>query len=164
MATDLATYTGTITYRNIVFSFIFDRRELRLIPPADKTSEVERWFMEELIKGVDTTGDPVYIEAPFLEGKTNETGQTIVFIPSQRKIGRHKSGLFVPVNAYIIKKYDRQQIDRMAFKSAELDCLSPVTQALCGSEWSNDGVVSFTTKNFDDTTTEKRYFLSTTKR
>ena len=159
MANDLETYTGILKYHNIQFSFVFDKQELRLIPPSDKVRDVEQWFMIHLGSGMYTLGNTVYIEDDFLVGKTNETGQTIIFLPSQRQVGRYNSVLFVSINAYIIKKYNRHQIDRMTFTSAELDCIYPVAQALCWSEWSDDGVVYLTTKNFDDTTTEEQEFF-----
>ena len=160
MAVDLEMYTGKISYREIEFSFVFDKEELRLIPPIEKSREVEMWFMQKL-SGSEayTLGNPVYIEVPALTGKTTETGQTIIFIPSNRQVGRYNSVLFVPIDAYIIKKYERPLIDRMTFKNAELDCIYPVTQALNWPDWSDDGIVSISTKNFDDTTTKKQEFV-----
>lgn len=159
MVTDLGTYTGKILYREIEFSFSFDKEELRLIPPAEKRHEVEMWFMRELPGGeAYTMGNPVYIENDTLEGKCNETGQTIIFITAKRQVGRYNSVLLVPIDAYVIKKYDRQLISRMTFRCAELDCIYPVTQALNWPDWSDDGTVSISTKNFDDTTTQRQGF------
>jgi len=58
--------TGTLTFKGINFTFVFDREELRLIPPDDKKKEVELWFKKELAPGVYTMGDPVYVEDEFL--------------------------------------------------------------------------------------------------
>lgn len=38
---ELDTYTGQLNYKDILFTFVFDGSELRLIPPADKSSEIE---------------------------------------------------------------------------------------------------------------------------
>ena len=46
METDV--YTGTLSLKNIEFTFVFDKQELRLIPPQDKKREViESWFLTE---------------------------------------------------------------------------------------------------------------------
>lgn len=41
MSTSLEIYTGYIKYRGIDFSFVFDTQELKLIPPKEKSYEVE---------------------------------------------------------------------------------------------------------------------------
>lgn len=44
MSVELDVYTGTLTYKQIEFSFVFDGEELRLIPPKDKHQEVNDLF------------------------------------------------------------------------------------------------------------------------
>lgn len=78
------TYTGILNYRNIDFNFIFDKKELKMIPPKDKQRDVHFWFMKPLGNGAYTFGDPIYIEK-FLYGISNETGQKIIFF-LQKKI------------------------------------------------------------------------------
>ena len=34
------TYTGILNYRDIDFNFIFDKKELKMIPPKDKQRDV----------------------------------------------------------------------------------------------------------------------------
>ena len=46
MDTDI--YTGTLSFRNIDFTFVFDKKELRLIPPQDKKRDVDLWFLSPL--------------------------------------------------------------------------------------------------------------------
>lgn len=42
-------YTGTLTYRNVEFTFVFDGEELRLIPPKDKAEEIfHQWILTPL--------------------------------------------------------------------------------------------------------------------
>ena len=48
--------TGKICFKGVNFTFVFDREELRLIPPDDKKSEVEKWFMKEFAPGAYTGG------------------------------------------------------------------------------------------------------------
>ena len=57
--------TGTITYKSIEFTFVFNREELRLIPPSEKADEVSMWFRKEIQPGMYTMGDPVYVEEDF---------------------------------------------------------------------------------------------------
>lgn len=55
-------YTGVLTYKNIEFTFVFDKNELRLVPPANRKQEVERWFYKSLGDIMYTLGDPIYID------------------------------------------------------------------------------------------------------
>ena len=67
MDEDLDLYTGTLIYREIEFTFSFDEKELRLIPPADKRHVVEwDWKMKEIASGAFVFDDPIPIEEPFL--------------------------------------------------------------------------------------------------
>ena len=158
MSIELEVYTGILTYKGIEFSFVFDREELRLIPPKDKDHEVHMWFMKPLGNGAYTFGDPVYIEDDYLIGKCNENYQKIIFLPKRTNIGSYNSVLIVQIEAYIIQKYERDWIDRLGFMSQELDCIYPTSQALESPEWTEDGVVSIKTKDFDNTTSHKQCF------
>ena len=78
------TYTGKVNYRDIDFSFVFVGNELRLIPPADKETEIEwQWIMKPLGGGAYTFADPMPVDAGYLIAFCNETNQKIVFIPMQ---------------------------------------------------------------------------------
>ena len=155
---ELDLYTGTLTYKDIEFSFSFVNEELRLIPPKDKHHEVEHWFMKEIATGTYTFGEPVYIEDNSLIGKCNETGQTMVFLPKRRSVGRYNSVLIVEIEAYILQKFDREFIDRLSFSGDEIDCIFPTTQALKPQKWSENGCFSVETKDFEGTTTQKQTF------
>lgn len=102
MSIELEVYTGILTYKGIEFSFVFDREELRVIPPKDKDHEVHMWFMKPLGNGAYTFGDPVYIEDDYLIGKCNENYQKIIFLPKRTNIGSYNSVLIVQIEAYII--------------------------------------------------------------
>lgn len=159
MTSDLKIYTGTLTYNGVNFSFVFDKKELRLISPAEKKGVVSKWLLEELAEGVYTFGNPIYIEEPYLLGKISETGQTIIFFPtSKSNIGSYNSMLLVDIFAYIIVKHEQSLIDRISFQSHELDYIYQVNHALGPFSWSNDGVICFNTKNFNETTSEKQSF------
>lgn len=51
MSVELDLYTGKLTYKDIEFDFVFDKSELRLIPPKDKIRETHKWFEKELQPG-----------------------------------------------------------------------------------------------------------------
>lgn len=154
----LDVYTGTLVYRDIEFSFVFDSEILRLIPPKDKHHEVDMWFMKPLENGAYTLGEPVYIEDDYLIGKCNEKSKKIIFLPKYTNIGKYNSVLIVQIEAYIIQKRNEDWIDRLGFTSQELDCIYPTSQALEFPEWTEDGVISIKTKDFDNTTSHKQCF------
>lgn len=156
MSVEHEIYTGILTYKGIEFSFVFDMEILRLIPPENKCHEVDMWFMKPLENGAYTFGDPVYIEDDDLIGKCNGNYQKIIFLPKHTNVGSYNSVLIVQIEAYIIQKYGRDWIDRLGFMSQELDCIYPTSQALESPEWTEDGVVSIKTKDFDNTTSHKQ--------
>ena len=74
-------YTGVLEYKGINFSFVFDKQELRLIPPKDKKKKIEHeWFMHKIGEGVYAGGDHPQMEQPFLVGTCNEDGNKMIFI------------------------------------------------------------------------------------
>lgn len=81
---DLNVYSGKLTYKDICFDFVYDKQELRLIPPTDKKREIWNWKMKELSPGVFTMGDPLTLDSPYIEGTINETAQK-VFRPKKYK-------------------------------------------------------------------------------
>ena len=151
------TYTGTVTYRNIEFSFVFDKKELKLIPPKDKQDDVRKWFMKSVDNVFQVLSNPVYI-TEYLHGKVNETGHNIVFIPSTTSISRINSTLIINIDFYILNKYDRDKIDRIAIKGPEITHIFPTTIALNKMDWGLDGKIGVSTKPFNETTTAKEIF------
>ena len=158
MSVELKIYTGTLIYKEIEFSFVFNGEELRLIPSEDKSHEVHMWFMKELAKGMYTIGDPVYIDEEYLVGICNENNQKIIFLPKCSNVGNYNSVLLVSIEAYMIQKYEKEWIDRLGFMSQELDCIYSTNQALQSSEWTEDGAISIKTKDFDNTTSQTQNF------
>lgn len=164
LSVESAIYTGWLQYRNIEFSFVFDKNELHLIPPREKVREIElNWIMTPMGNGVYTMSSQLQMDEPFLVGRCNENGHKIIFITRQgAHIGSQNSVLFVDVVAFIECKMDRDSIDRISFSSPEIDCIHPVNQAfeysVDGTRFSNDGVFSVTALSFDSTTTEKQVF------
>ena len=164
MAFESHTYTGSCTYRDINFTFVFDGKELRLIPPADKKKTIrQEWIMTPLAKGVYTMGDPLTMDEPYLTGHCNETGTDFIFITKQGgHISSQNSVLFVPIVAHIKCKYSRDTIARMSFSSPVINCIHPVTQGFGFSmdteSFNTTGVFSVTTQSFNETTTAPQIF------
>lgn len=154
---DYDTYTGTINYKEIDFTFIFDKKKLKLIPPKEQKHEVDMWFMEKIENGVYTLGNPIYVDE-IIYGIANETGKKIVLIPAHKSIGRINSTLIIDIEFYIINKYDREKIDRIAIKGPEITHIFPTTIALNKFDWEMNGKIGVSTKSFDETTTAKESF------
>lgn len=166
-------YTGQLTYKGIEFTFVFDGKELRLIPPNGKRDEVNaNWLRTPLSNGAYTIHIPV-IEDVCLCGICNETNQKIIFLIKRGDYliphGNYLLGgnfvLATNVIAYIICKYNRNLIDRISFSSPEIDAIYPLRNSFSFSlgadfkEFNETGVVSITTKDFDSTTTEPQKFM-----
>lgn len=154
---DFEIYTGVLKYKDIAFTFVFDKKELKLIPSNDKKEEVRNWFMKEISPGYYTLGDPLYIKEALL-GILNETGRQIVFIPSGREVGRINSTLIVDIEYYIINKFDRKSMNRISIKGPEINHIFPTNIALNKINWEENGKLGISTKPFIETTTEKESF------
>lgn len=165
MAEELDLYTGTLLYKDINFTFAFDRNELRLIPPKDKEYEIEyEWGRKPLGNGVYTWGDPMPVGVDFIIGECNETRHRIIFLPKQgATLGLYNSVILIPLAAYAICKYDRASIDRASFSNPEINYIHPVNQAIVltlpTDEFQNKGIVTVSTQDFERTTTEKQTFF-----
>ena len=165
MLEELDFYTGTLLYKEILFSFAFDKSELRLIPPVEKKHVVEcDWKRKEIRPGVFTFADPIPVEDPFLIGKCNETKQKIIFLTKQgTTLSFCNSVVIIRLAAYVICNYDRDLIDRVSFSCPEINYIHPVNKAITfqlpADELRNKGVITVSTQDFDVTTTEKQVFM-----
>lgn len=164
MATELDIYTGKLNYKNIEFDFVFDKEELRLIPPTDKRTEVRFGvLMKKNGEGPAYTFALPNMDEPYLIGKCNESGQTLIFLTKQGShIGSYNEVLFVEVAGYILCKTDSKPISKMSFSGPEIDCIHPVTQGFSckfdPDEFNTRGILAVTTEDFDTTTTEPQTF------
>ena len=76
MIKDLSIYTGQLCYKDVDFEFVFDRKELRLIPPVEK---IDRdWLKKQIVRGLLTDNIPIMKES-YLIGKCNENNKIIMF-------------------------------------------------------------------------------------
>ena len=163
MQKEIKIYTGKLMYRDIEFTFVFDKTELRLIPPSDSKRIIRsEWLMKSIAKGVYVEGEPLHVEEPYLKGRINENGRTIVFITQKNDtISSYNEILIVPIIAYIELNYERESIDRISFSSPEINGIFPVNRAIKIEHTMKDimqGVYTVTTKSFDDTTSPKQQF------
>lgn len=154
---DFEIYTGVLKYKDIDFTFVFDKKKLKLIPSNDKKEVVGYWFMKEISTGCYTVGDPLYIKE-VLFGTSNETGRQIIFIPSGREVGGINSTLIVDIEYYIINKFDRESMNRISIKGPEINHIFPTNIALNKINWEGNGKLGISTKPFIETTTEKEIF------
>ena len=154
---ELEIYTGNLKYKDIEFTFVFDKNKLKLIPPKEEKRNVELWFMKKIENGAYTIGDPFYIEEN-LVGMCNETGNKITFVPSTTNVGRHNSVLIVDIKYYIINKLSEEMIDRIAINGPEINYIYPTTIAVNKLKWGEDGTFGVDTKPFRETTSEKEMF------
>lgn len=171
-------YTGHLTYKEIEFTFVFDGKELRLIPSKEKQREVnENWLRTSIANGAYTPNIPV-IEEGHLYGFCNETNQKIIFLvrrgsyltPRGNYLLDGNYVLTINVVAYIIGKRDRNMVDRISFTNPEIDAIHPINKAFSVSlgadfeGFNKDGVLSITTKDFDSTTTKSQEFIVDNKK
>ncbi len=160
-------YTGQLTYKNVDFTFVFDGKILRLIPFEDKCVEIEEnWLRTYIAAGIYMPNTPEMEESCLL-GTCYESGQKIAFIMkkgSRMNNTRFSAVLSVSVIAYIIFRYDIDEIDKITFTNPEIDAIYPVNQSISislgtdGKKINSNGVMSVTTKAFDSTTTKSQIF------
>lgn len=158
MISDLDIYTGTLEYRGISFTFVFDKEILRLIPPKHERHNVDMWFTKPIGDGAYTMGDPIYVEESYLVGACNETKRNLVFYPAHINIGKYNSVLKISIEAYLIMDYDREYTDRIGFMSPEIDFIYSTHKAIESFQQSSEGVFSVQTHDFTETTSEPREF------
>ena len=155
METDV--YTGTLSLKNIYFTFVFDKQELRLIPPQDKKREVDLWFLKALGGGVYTMGDPIYVETPLVSAKCNECYQ-IIFLPSyHRSVGHINSVVVIDIQAYIIYNSRGNGIKKISFECPEINSIYSTRQAIETKRYS-DGVFEIKTLKIDTSNEERQFF------
>ena len=155
METDV--YTGTLSLKNIEFTFVFDKQELRLIPPQDKKREVDLWFLSPLGNGIYTKGEAIYLEEPICSTKCNECHQ-IVFLPCYHKsVGRINSVIVIDIQAYIIQNIKGSGIKKISFECPEINAIYSTRQAIETKRYS-DGVFEIKTLKIDASNEEKHFF------
>lgn len=165
MTTDLSMYAGKLKYRDIDFTFAFDRKELRLIPPDNQRGIIEfDWKMKSAGNGIFVPADPIQITEEYLIGECYETQQSIVFLPRPKSsVGIRNCVLSITLIAYIICERENTGVDRLVFTCPELNYIHPVNQVFVGTgelyDFYEKGVTAFITKEYADTTTDRQSFF-----
>lgn len=63
------TYSGTLKFKDVDFVFVFDGSEVVLIPPKERKNDIMwGWLKKEICPGVYTSGDPLTVDVPYLDG------------------------------------------------------------------------------------------------
>lgn len=161
---NLEVYTGLLFYKNIEFFYMFNGEELRLVPSSEKRDEVRyNILLKRLGDGPAYTMASPVMEEPYLIGKCNETGRTMIFLMQRgRKMGSYNDVLVAKVLAYIVCKIDSHPISKIAFTCPELDYIHPVTQGVSSvidqEQFYSRGIMSVQTMDYDTTTTELKSF------
>lgn len=170
LKTNRRIYTGHLTYKDIEFTFVFDEKELRLIPPPEKMTEVSHWLGSSVKDGPYLPREPI-LEKDYMSGICNSSRQEIIFLVRRGSYMNVYGSilvkdfvLIIKVFAYIVCKYNYRMIDRISFTNPEINVVHPVNEAIQFplpddfEKFDQSGVMSVTTKDFDSTTTEKQKF------
>lgn len=158
MTQDLSIYTGQLRYENVDFEFVFDRKELRLILPVEKKEKIDRdWLKKQIVRGLYTDNIPIMKES-YLMGKCNENSRIIIFITQKdTRIDSYNSVLVVKLIGYILCDGGINDIDRIVFKSQEINHIYPINQAY-QIIYEKNGKVSLIIKEFNSTLTKEQEF------
>lgn len=153
-------FSGTLSFKSLLFSFSFDGRRLSLFPTsAEEEKEIERtWLKEEIAPGLFAGPRYPKIDTDFLTGIRNEDGHKIIFLVNKGSDVRHKTAprctvLYIHVYAYIDCKFERDSICKISFSGPEINLIHPANKAyelkINPDEWSKQGKVSIETTDFD---------------
>ena len=93
-----------------------------------------------------------------MTGKCNEGHDIILFPVKGRTIGQINDVLIIGILAYVWKRIGCSTINRIDFKSPEIDCIHPAKNAIASTQWSDTGEYKVETRPFSETTTEKQKF------
>lgn len=157
--------TGTLTYREVEFTFVYSDDVLRLIPPDNKKQEILfTWVLKETGNGGFAFGTLVMDESTLI-GKCNESNETAIFFPVVGEpIGFNNSVLFVAISAVIICKTDLRPISRVSFLGAEINHIHPIQQAVSiDASGLNEGTIKLVTNTGSKTKTREQLFLASGK-
>ena len=155
------TYTGELSFRDIVFRFVYKQGELRLYPDErDKEVIQHEWLMKAVRPGVYVNGDPLLMEESFLEGRCHELRGGIVFLTQIGSYINSVNCTLIVTVLSIIKRTTRcVTASRLSLFGTCIDYVFPVNRAwksdFIWDEAQNNGVVSITTSDFDSTTSKR---------
>ena len=158
------TYSGTLKFKDVDFVFVFDGSELVLIPPKERKNDIMwGWLKKEICPGVYTSGDPLTVDVPYLDGFCNETSKRLIFLTREEStVGSRNSTLYINVAGYLECSPNTNGFCRMTLSGRALNYIHPVNRAFSQVFDSDDltekGIISIRTNGFDRTSTVKRAF------
>lgn len=158
------TYSGTLKFKDVDFVFVFDGSELVLIPPKECKNDIMwGWLKKEICPGVYTSGDPLTVDVPYLDGFCNETSKRLIFLTREEStVGSRNSTLYINVAGYLECSPNTNGFCRMTLSGRALNYIHPVNRAFSQVFDSDDltekGIISIRTNGFDRTSTVKRAF------
>lgn len=158
------TYSGTLKFKDVDFVFVFDGSELVLIPPKERKNDIMwGWLKKEICPGVYTSGDPLTVDVPYLDGFCNETSKRLIFLTGEEStVGSRNSTLYINVVGYLECSPNTNGFCRMTLSGRALNYIHPVNRAFSQVFDSDDltekGIISIRTNGFDRTSTVKRAF------
>lgn len=162
MQDKLEVISGQLRYRGIDFIFLFDGKQLRMIPPKSEMNEILKWFSVSMGDMEYTKRESHVFEESFLEGVCNENGSHYVFlIHAGTMFGYSNYILSINVFGYIQSYYPVENISKISFVGPEINHIHPVNNAIgCIDieEMSDNGVFTLKIADFDSTTTNKQEF------
>lgn len=141
-------YTGNLRYENIEFTFVFDGKKLKLIPP--KKENAKKWLGKRVGK--------IFKIEEKLVGECNETSGRIIFVPVKARVELFSLILTVDVKYYIVGTFVEGLTGRIAIQGPEIDHIYPTTIALERQEIGEGGVVNIGLKPLSETSSEKEVF------
>lgn len=157
--------TGSMKYKDIDFTFVFNGHNLRLIPKKEDLRKIQTdWLMKPICKGTYTFNTDLTMEESVLVGHCYEDGRRMVFFTRQyADIDCHNCVLFIKLIGYLKCNRNIEKFCRISFAGPEIDIIHPVNQSfdfsINPSTVSNDGVFSITAKSFNDTNTIPQEFI-----
>ena len=154
--------SGQLKYREIDFVFLFDGKQLRLIPPKSERHEILKWSNASIEERGSSEKGFRMIEESYLEGVCNENGSHYVFlIHTGTMFGYSNYILSINVFGYIQSYYPVENISKISFVGPEINHIHPVNNVIgCIDieEMSDNGVFTLKIDDFDSTTTNKQEF------
>ena len=158
------TYTGTLKFKEVDFVFGFDGSELVLIPPKEHQHDIMwSWLNKVIGPGVYTSGAPLTVDMPYLDGFCNETSRRLIFLTREKStVGSRNSTLYINVAGYMECAPNTTAFCGVTLSGRALNYIHPVNRAFSQVFDSDDlmekGIISIRTNGFDRTSTKKRAF------
>lgn len=154
-------FTGSLIYKDIEFSYVFDKTESIIYLTAKNNSLVTALELishkDEIAKGVYISGTPKLIDVDYLEASCDQRMQRIIFFVNG-SFGMSNNVLNVHVYGYLIAN-DNNKFSRVGFECNEFNSIYPTNQAINKLKVDyEEGTFELTANGFKETTSNKSSF------